>query len=39
MISEGAEQSFPRAFAHLFSLIETPQFHKYLSEYTAHLKP
>jgi glutathione S-transferase len=38
MVSRGADQVFPRTFAHLFSLIEKTQFHKYLGDYTKHLK-
>ena len=36
MVSEGAEDEYPRAFAHLFKLIKTPQFNAYLGDYTAH---
>ena len=38
LVSEGADQAFPRTFAHVFELIEKPRFQKYLGEYTRHLK-
>ena len=38
VISENAEASFPRAFAHLFTLIEEPQFNRYLDDYTQHFR-
>jgi glutathione S-transferase len=38
LVSEGADQAFPRTFAHVFELIEKPRFQKYLGEYTGHLK-
>jgi elongation factor 1-gamma len=38
LVSEGAEQEFPLTFAHLFKLIETPQFNTYLDDYTAHFR-
>ena len=33
VISENAETTFPRAFAHLSALIEEPEFNRYLDDY------
>jgi len=38
VISENAEATFPRAFAHLSTLIEDPVFKRYLGEYTEHFR-
>ena len=37
VISDGAEERYPRGFAHLHELIAKPQFHRYLGDYTKHL--
>ncbi len=36
LVSEGAENTYPRAFAHLYKLIEQPEFVEYLGRYTEH---
>ena len=36
LVSEGAENTYPRAFAHLYRLIEQPEFVEYLGKYTEH---
>ncbi len=38
VISENAETTFPRAFAHLSALIEEPEFNRYLDDYTKHFR-
>ena len=38
VISENAESAFPRAFEHLFALIEKPEFKRYLDGYTQHFR-
>lgn len=38
MVSKDAEKNYPRVFAHLNALIEKPQFHSYLAEYTQHFR-
>tara|TARA_Y200000002_G_C22491333_1_gene583119 strand:- start:21 stop:806 length:786 start_codon:yes stop_codon:yes gene_type:complete len=38
LVSENAEQRFPRAFAHLVALIEKPHFARYLDTYTEHFR-
>ncbi|NCF43555.1 MAG: glutathione S-transferase [Proteobacteria bacterium] len=38
LVSDNAEQRFPRAFAHLFALIEKPHFASYLGKYTEHFR-
>ena len=36
LVSEGVENTYPRAFAHLCRLIEQPEFVEYLGKYTEH---
>ena len=36
LVSEGAENTYPRAFAHLYKLIEQAEFVEYLGRYTEH---
>ena len=36
LVSEGAENTYPRAFAHLYRLIEQPEFAQHLDKYTEH---
>ena len=36
LVSEGAEKTYSRAFAHLYRLIEQPEFVEYLGKYTEH---
>ena len=38
VISENAQTTFPRAFAHLSVLIEEPEFIRYLDDYTKHFR-
>ena len=38
VISQNAESTFPRAFEHLFALIEEPEFKRYLDGYTQHFR-
>ena len=36
LVSEGAENTYPRAFAHLYRLIEQTEFAEHLGKYTEH---
>ena len=36
LVSEGAENTYPRAFAHLYRLVEQPEFAEHLGKYTEH---
>ena len=36
LVSEGAENTYPRAFAHLYRLIEQPECAEHLGKYTEH---
>ena len=37
-ISADAESTYPRAFKHLFDLIERPEFNRHLDSYTQHFR-